>query len=202
MAQIDNNSDNKDILEACYQGDSNAINIFFARYKDLIYTAIHKWINKYAKVTERMEDVKEIFQEAVMDIMEDGFRKLKQARDQNRISGLIFMIVYHRAGKYFKKKWKAQHRREDENSENGQFKRYLDILEVKEKIEIVDKFIAGLNPIEKKILELRFSDGLRYKEIAEKTGLSTTNVGVLISRLKERLKRFIMERYPSFSNIM
>ena len=88
VALIDQVSSDKELLEACCSGDINAINIFYERYKNLIYNAIHVWINKYAKEIDRIEDVKEIFQETILDIMKNSFARIKQARDPNHISGL------------------------------------------------------------------------------------------------------------------
>ena len=197
---IDKNIPDKELLEACYQGDSDAINIFFERYKDLIYSAIHKWINRYAKDTEREENVKKVFQDAVLDIMEDGFAKLKEARDPSRITGLIFIITYHRAGKYFKKRWLDRKRRAEEEPEGPDGTEPLDALSREERIKVVGEFIEGLSPIERKIMELRFSEELKYGEIAVETGLSSANVGVMINRIKEKLRIFIKEKYPSFAN--
>ncbi len=59
MALIDQVSPDKELLETCRSGDTNAINIFYERYKNFIYNAIHAWINKYAKEIDRTEDVRE-----------------------------------------------------------------------------------------------------------------------------------------------
>ena len=199
MHIIANSISDKELIEACGKGDTKAISIFYERYKDLIYSAIHKWISKYAKEIgnqEREEDVKEIFNEAIIYIMENNFAKAKQARDPDRISGLVFLLAYQVTGRYFKKKWISDKRKGRGEPafppiEDG----ILDRLGRDERIRFVGEFMETLIPEEQKIMELRFSEGLKYREIADETGLTTTHVGVIINRVKEELNIFIKERY-------
>ncbi|MBI3990714.1 MAG: sigma-70 family RNA polymerase sigma factor [Candidatus Omnitrophica bacterium] len=179
------------MLEASSAGDAHAINIFYERYSKLIYNAIHSWINKYAKDIDRIEDVKEIFQETILDIMKNSFARIKQARDPNRISGLIFLIAYQNAGKYFKKKWLEEKKRCGEEIAISRKDDLIDNLDREEKIRLVDKFRTTLTDEESRIMDLRYREEMKYREIAEKTGISTNNVGVILNRIKERLKVFI-----------
>lgn len=187
---------NKELLEACFRGEGAAATVFYERYKDLIYSAIHKWINKYANAVDRDEDVKEIFNEAVINLMNNNFAKLKQARDLNNVSGLIFIIAYQTAGRYFKKKWVYDRRKKDIPDAGLPDKSPdpIDKLIKEEQIRLVGEFLAALTPLEQNIMEQRYGKGLKYREIAGRLELSTVHVGVVISRVKEKLEEFIRER--------
>lgn len=64
--------------------------------------------------------------------------------------------------------------------------------EAREGASRVLRLLARLPDNQREVIRLRFQDGLRYKEIAEATGLSVTNVGFLIhtalATLREGMK--------------
>ena len=53
-------------------------------------------------------------------------------------------------------------------------------LEKSEKVDSVLQVIESLPPNQKEVVRLKFQNDLSYKEIAEVTGLSVTNVGFLL----------------------
>lgn len=61
---------------------------------------------------------------------------------------------------------------------------------LEERIRILYAHIGELDILEKGII-LLFLEGKKYEEIAEITGLSTTNIGTRISRIKLKLKNRI-----------
>ncbi len=197
MTTTDKDMPNKALLEACFQGDRAAVTIFYERYKDLIYSAIHKWINKYADAVDREEDVREIFNEAIISFMRGNFAKLKQARDLNNVSGLVFLIAYQTTGRYFKRKWSYDKKRQKDPVPEvpGEGTDPLDKLVREERMRLVGEFLATLSPLEQEVVELRYGERLKYREIADRLELSTVHVGVSINRVKEKLATFIRERY-------
>ena len=50
------------------------------------------------------------------------------------------------------------------------------------------RLLAMLPPKEREVVRLRFREGMKYKEIAEVTGMSVSHVGVLIHEALERLR--------------
>ncbi len=65
---------------------------------------------------------------------------------------------------------------------------YDPILE--ERLAIMYQHIKALNDLEKGII-LLFLEGKKHEEIAEITGISATNVGTRIGRIKQKLKETI-----------
>ena len=197
MNTTSKNTSDKELLEACFRGDRDAITTFYEKYKDLIYSAIHKWINKYAAATDREEDVKEVFNQAIIDIMRQNFAKLKKARDLNNVSGLVFVIAYQTTGRYFEKKWRDRGRRAETDILGlpGGGASPLDELLEQERIRLLDESLATLSALEQEVMELRYGDGFKYQRIATRLELSTVHVGVIINRAKEKLAAFIRERH-------
>ncbi len=144
--------------------------------------------------TDRDEHIEELFQEAFLTLMENDFALLRRARDPERISELLFVIVFRMTGRYFRDRRQENGRKSDRTGSGiGVTDDPLERLSLKEEVELVGGFLAGLSPSDRRILELYYDRGLRYREIAELTGLTTTNVGVKISRLRERLRKYLID---------
>lgn len=65
--------------------------------------------------------------------------------------------------------------------------------EVEEKWEVFRQQISNLNLLDKGIVML-YLDNKSYEEIAEIIGISTSNVGTKLSRIKEKLKKQISKQ--------
>jgi RNA polymerase sigma-70 factor (ECF subfamily) len=62
-----------------------------------------------------------------------------------------------------------------------------------ERLALLHTYIQNLNQLEKGLM-LLLLEGKSYSEIAEITGLSASNVGTRISRIKTKLKKNIVKR--------
>jgi len=65
-------------------------------------------------------------------------------------------------------------------------------METEERIQSLYKLIRQLNLVEKGIV-LLYLEGKSYQEIAEITGISASNVGTKLSRVKEKMKTQIIK---------
>ncbi|MGF2413905.1 RNA polymerase sigma factor [Ferruginibacter sp.] len=63
-----------------------------------------------------------------------------------------------------------------------------------EKLQLLRQHLNNLNLLDKGIVML-YLDNKSYEEIAQITGISETNVGTKISRIKEKLKKQIIKNY-------
>jgi RNA polymerase sigma factor (sigma-70 family) len=64
-------------------------------------------------------------------------------------------------------------------------------------IDILYECIAELDEFSKAIV-LLYLDGLKHEEIAEITGISKTNVGTHISRIKEKLRKYASSKQKDY----
>jgi RNA polymerase sigma-70 factor (ECF subfamily) len=187
-------SDNKALLESCFNGNEQAVQIFCDRFKNLLYAAIHGWINKSAPDADRAEDVQEVFHNVLILIMEDGFARLKGLRDAAKISGYLYMMAYNETGRYFHKKWREERTKQEEASVT-EADDLIEKLSQEDRRRIVAELMETLNERERSILECFYAEEMSYAEIAETLGLTTSNVGVMISRIKVKCVKFIKARY-------
>ena len=66
------------------------------------------------------------------------------------------------------------------------------VLKVADEAKILYEAIGKLNKAEKSLI-LLYLDNLHYNEIAEITGISVSNVGVKINRIKSKLQKILKE---------
>jgi len=185
----------RELLDACYRGVPVGAAAFYSRYKDLVYSAIYRWSAKYDEGHCHNDDVSEIFQQSFLILMDKGFAKVKEARDQDNPEPFIFLIAHQCAGRYFKKKWKEEKRRATE--EDSHLVEYIRKHIPSEEIDrLIGDFLVGLNETEQKVFELRFGEECGYADIAGLTNLTVTNVGVVIGRIRQKFVAFVEKEHP------
>lgn len=134
-------------------------------------------------------------EELARDVVQDTFLQLCRQTDneiQTRVAQWLFTVCRNRAIDVCRKEGRMKLARDNllvqqTDSVPGP----KDVAELKETAEGLAKQISRLPDNLQEVLRLKFHAGLSYKEIAEVTGLSKTNVGFLlhkaISRLREKL---------------
>lgn len=188
-------SDNKILLQGCFDGNEHAVRAFYDRFKDLLYAAINGWITKFAPETERAEDVPEIFHNVLILIMEDGFARLRGLMHSSKISGYLYVMAYNETGRYFHKKWQDAKKKSDEEPVSMEADHLIEKLSQEERLGIVAEFMKTLSGREGEIMRLFYAEEMSYSEIGRILGLSTSNVGVMISRIKDKCVKFIRMKY-------
>lgn len=192
---MNENTPDRELVEACACGDGEAVTIFFNRYKKLIYWTIYKWISRHLSKHDRSHDADDIFQEIFLELIEEKFARLKKARDPNKISGLVYYITYYKTMKYFIKKDKDDRKRVELPEDLEVNYDFLYSINEEERGRILDEFTATLNVTERKILKLQWGDRkLTYQELAEIIGLSASHIGVILNRISGKLKVFLKEK--------
>ncbi len=186
---------NKSLLQGCFDGNERFIRTFYDRFKNLLYAAIHGWMSNSAPEADRVEDVQEVFHNVLILIMEDGFARLKGLREVSKISGYLYMMAYNETGRYFHKKWAEAKRKPDEGPATTEADGLIDKLSQEERRKIVVDFMEELSGREREIMRCFYAEEMSYSEIGEILGLTTSNVGVMISRIKEKCVKFIWSKY-------
>jgi len=145
--------------------------------KDRIYRLCFGYLNIKSEVDD-------LFQEVMVNI----WKGLGSFRGQSQISTWVFRIAVNTALLYNKKlkRQKIFGSREMDLflEQNG------NDAEIDEKLAVLHKCIARLKKQERLIISLLL-EGLSYKEIAEITGLTLSNTGVKINRIKQTLEKLM-----------
>lgn len=142
---------------------------------------LYKVSNAYCK---NPEDRKDLIQEIIIQI----WGSFNGYNSKYKISTWIYRVSLNTAISYYRKN-KVRKENTYELSNAIQLKMETPIESVSDpRTTILYRFIGELKPIDKAII-LLYLDGLSQKQIAEIVGISSTNAGSKISRIKKVLKR-------------
>jgi len=149
---------------------------------------IHKVCGIYCKNDECRKD---LFQEIVMQL----WRSYPSFRGDSKITTWMYRVALNTAISSFRK----QVKKPQEESITGSIyqipvvsNRYKQ--EQEEEIQFMYKAIEHLSKIEKAIIMLYLEEH-SYEEIAKITGITKTNVGVKINRIKGKLQKILKPVY-------
>ena len=145
---------------------------------------LYKVINIYCK---NIEDRKDLEQEILIQL----WKSLSNYNKNYKISTWVYKIAMNVSISFYRKnkvRNLATHLSIDSIFIEKEYKFQSD--EFKEKRDILNIFINKLNEFDKAIIIL-YLEEYNYKEISDIVGISETNVGTKINRIKNKLKNNI-----------
>ncbi len=137
--------------------------------------------------TNNQEDQKDLYQEIVYQL----WKAYDSFRGDSKISTWMYRVALNTAITRIKKEKRRGNQIGIDKVVMLQTEQYDTAFE--ERLKILYAHIRGLNELEKGIM-LLLLEGKKYEEIASITGLSPSNVGTRISRIKEKLKTQIIKK--------
>tara|TARA_R110002050_G_scaffold16019_2_gene49159 strand:+ start:258537 stop:259022 length:486 start_codon:yes stop_codon:yes gene_type:complete len=136
--------------------------------------------------TDHREDQKDLYQDIVFQL----WKSFDSFKNESKISTWMYRVALNTALTHLKKSKRLPFSIGIDEVILEQIESYDASFE--EHLKIMYRHIKQLNVLEKGLI-LLFLEGKKYEEIAEITGLSTTNVGTRISRIKKKLKEQIIK---------
>ena len=136
--------------------------------------------------TDTHEDRKDLYQEIVYQL----WKAYDSYRGEAKISTWMYRVALNTAITRFKKEKKRGIQIPMDSLVKRKTEPYDEVFE--ERLQLVYSHIKRLNELEKGLM-LLLLEGKKYEEIALITGLSPTNVGTRISRIKQKLKTQIIK---------
>ena len=137
--------------------------------------------------TQDREDQKDLYQEIVFQL----WKSFDKYRGDSKISTWMYRVALNTALTRLKKEKRKVHQVSIDKVIIERTDNYDH--EFEEKIKILYRHIYGLNELEKGLM-LLLLEGKKYEEIADIIGLSPSNVGTKISRIKNKLKTQISKK--------
>ena len=135
--------------------------------------------------TNTNADQKDLYQEIVYEL----WKSFDTFRGEAKVSTWIYRIALNTALFHLKKGKREGHKVSIENLILKQ-ENYDPVLE--DRLQLLYAHIRTLSDLERGII-LLFLEGKKYEEIALITGLTTTNIGTRMSRIKQKLKKQIIK---------
>jgi RNA polymerase sigma factor (sigma-70 family) len=144
---------------------------------------IHKICNVYMDNAPAKED---LFQEITLQ----AWKSIKNFRGDAQFSTWLYRVALNTAITFFRK--------EKKQVDTTYTEYFPDTKEeydpVEEQVQAMYKAIAALSKIDKALVML-YLDDYSYKEMAEVLGMTVTNIGVKMNRIKTKLKEETNKHY-------
>ncbi|WP_298316448.1 sigma-70 family RNA polymerase sigma factor [uncultured Aquimarina sp.] len=137
--------------------------------------------------TDRSEDQQDLYQEIVYQL----WKAYDSFRGDAKVSTWMYRVALNTAITRLKKEKRKGNRIGIDQVVLRQTENYN--TEFEEKLRILYAHIKMLNDLEKGLI-LLLLEGKKYEEIALITGLTPSNVGTRISRIKQKLKTQIIKK--------
>ena len=136
--------------------------------------------------TDNKEDQKDLYQDIVYQL----WKSFNSFKGNAKRSTWVYRIALNTALLYLKNKKKKGHKTSLEDIVLIQ-ENYDPVLE--ERLKILYAHIRELGEVDKGIVFL-FLEGKKYKEISDITGMSSSNIGTRMVRIKEKLNKKIIKK--------
>lgn len=137
--------------------------------------------------TYNQDDQQDLYQDVVYQL----WKSFDSFRAESKISTWIYRIALNTALTRLKKSKRMGNAISIDKVVMQQTENYNP--EFEEKLKLMYVHIKELNVLEKGLM-LLLLEGKKYEEIAEITGLSPSNVGTRISRIKQKMKQQIVKK--------
>ncbi len=170
-----------ELINKAVSGDPQALTVLIDKYKDLAF-------NLAVSIVRNGEDAMDIIQDSFLKVLEN----IGRFRNESKFSTWLYRIVYNRSIQYLNKKRKSD---------------YINIDTVKnipypdnssEKREDYSKLIETINELEEReytVVSLFYLNEKSIKDIKTITGLSTSNIKVILYRARKKLYQNLKSSY-------
>jgi len=136
--------------------------------------------------TDNRDDQKDLYQDVVYQL----WKSFDSFRAESKISTWMYRIALNTALTRLRKSKRMGNQISMDRVVMQQTENYDPEFEVR--LKVLYSHIKKLNVLERGLM-LLLLEGKKYDEIAEITGLSSSNVGTRISRIKQKLKKKIVK---------
>jgi RNA polymerase sigma factor (sigma-70 family) len=125
-------------------------------------------------------------QDLIQEILIQVWQSLHKYNNQCKVSTWVYRISLNVSISFYRKNLNRTTKFTELNEQNIQITTD-DKTETEQELNLLEQFISELKEIDKAIMVLYLEDKSHF-EIAEILGISVTNVGTKIGRIKEKLK--------------
>lgn len=171
-------------IDRVKQGDREAFGGLVDAHKDMIYTVCIRMLNNEADA-----------EEAAQDVFVKAYRSIWSFQAKSKFSTWLYRIAYNHCISVIRKKVKMidlvgeiPEGEVDEGEMNG-----LDSISAEERSKYLKLAIESLAETDAVVITLFYYDELSLEEIAEVTGLSSSNIRIKLHRSRKKMYQVICE---------
>lgn len=172
----------EEIIEKVKKGNSELYGVIVEKYRSLLMRYVRRVTNQ---AEEEVEDI-------VQEVFIKGYENVQSFDQTKKFSSWIYRIAHNLCIDFFRKKIPITSVIEDgeELFESGE-KLIEELAMEKEKAEEVVRAVERLELKYREVILLYYFEEKSYDEISDILHINTSNVGVLLLRAREKLKKLI-----------
>ena len=185
-----------EFVQSCVKGDKLAWDEFINKYSRLIYNYIHSVLKIKGSLLSQ-QNIEDLFQEIILSLIQDNFKKLKSFKAKNgcSLASWLRQVVVNYTIDYIRK-LKPTVSIDEENEEDVSLKEVLadtsapvtDKLAKDERLAHLKDCIKKLETGDKYFLELYLARGLGLEELKRIFRVTRGAIDMRKARLIERLR--------------
>lgn len=165
------------------QGENNAYAVLVDRYKHMVYSLA-------LKIVKNREDAEEIGQDTFLK----AYNALNEFKGQSKFSTWLYKIAYYRSLDYLKKNKRRVDTTKIDISEEyniASMDDALDLMDVKERAEIIKHAIQELAVDDAVLITLYYFETLSMAEISKVMEIPSNTIKVRLFRARKRLAKIL-----------
>ena len=171
------------LIDKVIKGENNAYAELVDRYKQMVYTLAYK-------IVKNREDAEEVAQ----DTFVKAYNALSDFKGDSKFSTWLYKIAYYRSLDYLKKNKRRVETTKIDISEEyniASLDDALDVLEAKDRTEIIKHAIQKLPGEDSVLITLYYFETLSMNEISKVMGISPNTIKVRLFRGRKRLAKIL-----------
>ena len=171
---------------ALKKGDENALASIFDLYSSKVYAFCYKRLKS-----------KDLSDDVVMEVFTKLWDKRNTLELDTSFEAYLFTIAKNHLANVLKKIARDEHLQEQLIHSSQYYHHLEDENPYEEYLTLAEQFVNKMLPQQQKVFRLRLEEGLSYKEIGHKLGLSRNTVKYHLSEASKKLR----EAFKSCPNI-
>jgi RNA polymerase sigma-70 factor, ECF subfamily len=182
--------DDRDLIDCILAGDPLAWEKCVRRFSDMVWRILR------GPLRLSNDKAADAFQDIFLALQKDNFRRIRQWRGRAPLDAYMVVVVRRLV-------WDHLRAQPHEKGLDGDDADPVDSGPTPEEEALraerqraVQTCRERLAERDRELLDLRYALGLRYQAIAIRMNMTVSNVGVVLSRAEERIRRCLRERYP------
>ncbi len=172
-------------------GDREAFHWVVNQYKDMVYT-----------LCLRMLTDEEDARDAAQEVFVKAYRSIASFQEKSKFSTWIYRIAYNHCISEIRKKVKVIDLVDElpDNDESSGDVNGLEILSREERTRYLQMAVEALPETDAVVVTLFYYDELSLEEIAEVTGLTSSNIRIKLHRSRKKMYKVLSEQLKSELN--
>ncbi|MCU0388869.1 MAG: sigma-70 family RNA polymerase sigma factor [Chitinophagaceae bacterium] len=178
----------RDLITQVLQGNQQSFAVLVERYRNMVFTVAYRLVNN-------REDAEELAQSAFVK----AYRSLADYRGDAKFSTWLYTIVSSLGLSFLRKKrvdtLSMSHEKVQVVAESAGGGFSANTIEIKSRVEMVQKAIGMLGPDDAQVLTLFYKGEQTLDEIGRIMGIDPNTAKVKLHRARTRLKKLIETKF-------